>query len=184
MKRAPSLVRRTEFPRWCRGQTNRRGRPRELAIDSGWCRDGIGTDGIGTQSGDVVDVVHGERADVGHIIFAGIVAVEEIEKFDEGRGGKALANFNRAADAQVHLDIRGATQTVERSFHSIDHNAVGAIHIGDGEGTRAFCLGQGSDLESGGKTKYSRKDKTVTSVFSRRTIVTGTERIRMDRRRR
>src|SRR6266852_7236620 len=42
---------------------------------------------IRTKSGDVREIVHGngESADIADVVVAGIVAIEEVEKFDEGR---------------------------------------------------------------------------------------------------
>ena len=51
--------------------------------------------------------------DIHRIVRSGIVAVEEVEEFDEWFDLPALVDFDRARDAQVRLDVRRAAEFVE-----------------------------------------------------------------------
>ena len=60
-------------------------------------------------------------------ISAGIIAVEEVEELRERIYLPALADLERARDAQVHLDVRRAAEFIEAGGLSIDINAVGIV---------------------------------------------------------
>src|ERR1019366_8303333 len=74
----------------------------------------------------VVEIVHRrwQRGDVGDIVRAGIIAVEQIEEFDNWRDLPALPCFERAADTQINLDVRSYVELVHGCLDTVDHRAV------------------------------------------------------------
>jgi len=58
------------------------------------------------------------------VIVAGILAIEEIEKFREGPELETLAKINVAADAKIDLVKRSAAKLIEGSLHAVDDGAV------------------------------------------------------------
>ena len=57
----------------------------------------------------------GSSADTGHVVCAGIVAIEEVEELGEWRDLPAVTEFEGTADAQVRLDVGRAAEFVEAS---------------------------------------------------------------------
>src|SRR5207237_7148971 len=96
---------------------------------------------IGTKRGDVAEIVHGngQSADIADIVVAGIVAIEEVEEFDEGRQRPALAELEGADHAQVSLNIGPAAKLVESGLHAIDHRAI-TRRSGQSDGPRGLRL--------------------------------------------
>jgi len=70
---------------------------------------------VETESGSVREAVYrsGERGEVADVVVAGILAVEEIEKFGEGAEGNALSKRDVAADAEIGLIKGRAAELVE-----------------------------------------------------------------------
>jgi hypothetical protein len=82
-----------------------------------------------------------KRGHIGDVVRARIVAIEEIEKFDEGDQRPAIMEIERAGDAQINLNVGGAAELVQCGSDSIDLDAIAVVGEGDGEGTRALRLG-------------------------------------------
>src|SRR5208282_1177503 len=60
--------------------------------------------------------------DVHGVVRAGIVAVEEVEEFDEGIDSPALIDVDRPRHAQVRLNVRRAAEFVEAGLHWLGHS--------------------------------------------------------------
>jgi hypothetical protein len=99
---------------------------------------------ICTDAGDIAGLRfrrgHGKRRDVGHIVRARVVAVEEIEEFNKRRDGPAFTQPNRAAHAQIGLNIGNGAKLVERSKHAIDRDTLAVVRRCNGEGAGALGL--------------------------------------------
>ena len=89
---------------------------------------GLGAVGDRAKNADVGDAVliwlhlgrgDWELGDVDGEIRAGIVAVEEIEELRERVNLPALADLDRAGDAQVGLNVRGSAKFVEAGIHPV-----------------------------------------------------------------
>src|SRR6266852_2693282 len=102
-------------------------------------RDRHGERWIRTKRRDVREVVHGygQRADIANVVVARIVAIEEVEEFDEGRERPALVELDRAAHTQIRLKIWRAAELVESRLHTVDHRAIADR---SGQRDRPLCL--------------------------------------------
>ena len=102
--------------------------PSAPAGTSNWFGLVIGTlhAGVGHRCGCVGEIVHRrrQRGDVGDVVRAGIVAVEQIEELDERHDLPALSDLERPGDAQINLDVRGAAELVHRGLHAVDDRAI------------------------------------------------------------
>src|SRR6266852_1549484 len=112
---------------------------------------------IRTKSGDVREIVHGngESADIADVVVAGIVAIEEVEKFDEGREGPTLVELDGTAHAQIGLNIRRAAEFVESGLHAVDHRAI-AGRSSQRDRPRGFCLREQGHVETSRSVNRSR----------------------------
>src|SRR3984893_11671360 len=65
---------------------------------------------IRADAGDVGGVIHrhGESPDVGDVVRARIIAIENVEKFDEGSRYEAFVERERTADAEIPLNVRSS----------------------------------------------------------------------------
>ena len=114
---------------------------------------GLGAGGVEAEVGGVAEIVDRsrKRGDVADVIVAGVLAVEEIEKFGKGTKLNAFTESDVAADAEIDLIERRAAELVEVGLHAVDYGAVvaGEAVVGDvggsghGEGASAFELGEG-----------------------------------------
>src|SRR5208282_4402358 len=139
------------------GYAHRGARAEEVAQRSGWHaqliqarnRLRLRASGVQAKRGGIGKIVHGrgQRGNVGHEKRTGIVAIEQVEEFGEGRKRPALANLDRAADTEVRLDVRRAAKFVERGLQPVDHRAVPNWR-GHGKGPRAFRLTQQGNQEA------------------------------------
>src|ERR1700730_717181 len=108
-----------------------------------------GASWIRTKRRDVPQIVHrnGQGTDVPDVVVTGIVAIEKVEEFDKGHKGPALLELDRAADAQIGLQVRRATELVESTLHAIDHHAI-ADRSRQGDGPRGLRLREEGHIES------------------------------------
>src|SRR5262249_46694914 len=69
---------------------------------------------IQAHRGDVREIIDrgGKGTDIGHVIVAWIVAVEEVEELDERTEGPTLVHPDRSRDPQIHLHVRRAAELV------------------------------------------------------------------------
>ncbi len=81
-----------------------------------------------------------QRRNVGHKVRARIVAIEEIEEFDERRNVPVLVKSERTAHAQVSLNVRRSAKFVERSGRAVHRNARAVIRGGDDKRPRTLRL--------------------------------------------
>src|SRR5664279_6375275 len=65
-----------------------------------------------------------QRGDVGDVVRARIVAVEQIKELDERHDLPALPYFERPGDTQVNLEVRGPAELVHRSLDTVHYGAV------------------------------------------------------------
>jgi len=137
-------------------------------FEAGDGRENRASRGVRADAGNIGGVVHGyrKRSDIGDVVRAGIVAIENVEKFDERRGREALAECERTADTEIPLDIRSPAKFIQRRLDAIHGDAVRAVRIGDGEGARRFCLPEKRQFESGRKAEHAGQDETVADVFT------------------
>src|SRR3984885_1892535 len=135
--------------------------------------------GVGAEAGDVRGVVyrHGERAHIGDVVRAGIIAVENIEKFDERSRGKAFVKCEGPADAEIPLDVGSPAEFVERSLDAVDGDAIRAVCVRDGERASGFGLAEERDFESGRKPENASQNEPVAHVFTGRTVIALGKRI-------
>src|SRR6266446_5649281 len=115
-------------------------------------------------------------------VVAGIPAIEEIEKFDEGAEREALAKNDVAADAKINLRERGAAELVEGGLHAVDDGAIvgDAVAIdvrrrGKSEGAGAFELRDGGGFEFPRELQDTDEDEPMANVFAGRAVVAGAE---------
>src|SRR5208282_5310626 len=97
-----------------------------------------------------------------------------------GSGGETFVKGERPADANVPLDVGNATEFIERSFHTVDDDAVRAVGIGDGERTSGFGLPEQRYFKSLGELEHTREDEAIGDVFARGPVIAlpeGIERI-------
>src|SRR5277367_6248284 len=103
--------------------------PEEVAESAGGNEELVGIgDGLGlraseveAEGGGVGKTIYrdGQRGDVGDVVGAGIVAIEEVEEFYE-RGERITLASDRTRNAEIHLDVRGAAKLVERGLHAVN----------------------------------------------------------------
>src|SRR5215469_5189723 len=88
------------------------GRNTELVATRDWAH--LCASGIKAKGSDVGEIVYGNRqsGDIRNVVVAGIVSIEEVEEFDEGRGGPALAEADRPTDAEIGLQVGGAAELI------------------------------------------------------------------------
>ena len=86
----------------------------------------LGTGSVEAKRSGVGQIVYRHRqcGNIRHVICAGIIAVEDIEKFDERGNFRALSDFKRPADTQVRLQIRSAAELIERGLDAVNHCAI------------------------------------------------------------
>src|SRR5579872_632668 len=143
--------------------------------------------GIQAERGGIREVVdgRGKRCEIRDVIRAGIVAVEKVEEFDEGRSREALAKFERTANAHVNLNVRRAAKLIHGGLHAIDHGAVieritDSVYVNgsrDGEWARALELRERADFESTGRVKNSRDNEPMAHIFARRAVIAFGKRV-------
>src|ERR1019366_2214572 len=134
----------------------------------------------------VVEIVHRrwQRGDVGDIVRAGIIAVEQIEEFDNWRDLPALPCFERAADTQINLDVRSSVELVHGCLDTVDHRAVIGwiakpvdVHRrGECERAGGLGLNDRGHLKTPGHVHDAREREAVEDVYSRWTIISRTKR--------
>jgi len=146
---------------------------------------GLGAGGIEAEGGGVGEAVDGsgESGDVAEVIVARVLAVEQIEEFGEWAELRAFSKSDIAADAEIHLVKRRASELVERGLRTVDYGAVVAGEAvvvdvggsGDAEGTSAFELRERGDFEAPGELQSTDQDEAVANVFAGWTVIAGTE---------
>ena len=72
----------------------------------------------------LVEAIDRQRREICDVIRAGVAAIEEIEKLHERHDVPALMNYERAANAHIHLKVGSAAKFVESGLHTIDYGAV------------------------------------------------------------
>ena len=99
-----------------------------LAAVDGHCLDASRVEAKGR---DVEEIIYGrgQRGNIRDEIVTGIIAVEEVEEFDERRGAPTLAEFDWAADTQIGLQVGSAAEFVEGCLDAVDD-----CPIADGRG--------------------------------------------------
>src|SRR5580658_6193230 len=134
---------------------------------------------VGADAGDVRGVVYrqGECAHIGDVVCAGVIAVENIEKFDEGSRGEPIVKREGPADAEIPLDVGSPAEFVERSLDAVDGDAIRAVCVRDGERASGFGLAEERDFESGRKPENASQNEPVAHVFTRRTVIALGKRI-------
>src|SRR5260370_15988022 len=139
-------------------------------------RDRHGARWIRTKRRDVREVVHGygQRADIANVVVARIVAIEEVEEFDEGRERPALVELDRAAHTQIRLKIWRAAELVESRLHTVDHRAI-AGRSGQRDRPRCLRLREKRHIETSRSINGSGENEAMPDVFSRWTIVSRSE---------
>src|SRR5208337_1933163 len=63
---------------------------------------------------------HRKRGYVGHVICAGIVAVEQIEELDKRRRSTLLTKSEWPAHAQIGLYVGSSAELIQYSWRSVD----------------------------------------------------------------
>src|ERR1700683_680534 len=93
--------------------------------------------------------------------------------------------MDRAAYAQVALDVGGFSALIQACGHSVQHRAVIKVVAKPGNRSRssqskrpgAFRLRQCSQLESAGDFKRSGQNETAQDIFARWTVIPFSERL-------
>ena len=104
---------------WSKEIAERPGRDQQLFT----ARDRLGlrAGGVEAEGRDVGEVVYrrGQCADIGDVVGTRVVAVEEVEEFDEGCRGPTLVERERSRNPDVGLQIGCAAELVERGFDAV-----------------------------------------------------------------
>src|SRR5580658_6227441 len=114
---------------------------------------------------------------VGYVIRARIIPVEQVEELDKRNYRPALAQRQRPADPQIRLNVWSATELIQHRRCSVDRDSPAVVRRGNGERPRRFGLCQRAQLYAANCPPNAGKHKPLPNIFARWAIITRPKRI-------